>query len=141
MNLHSTYHYVPIINLLKNVVSVPDVYEQIQKYQHGLHHPDVLYYRCDVDCQWSSDVSSKLSLKLQLYVDEFEVCNPVCPKHGKYKLTGVYFTIGNLSKRYRNTSNTVFLCMHMHQVVKQFDPTYQCFYSFDRRLSKTAKWC
>lgn len=105
----SQYHYVPINELLKNVVSVPDVNEQIQKYQHStIHHLDVLYESCDGDCQKNNDVYSKLSLKLQLYVDEFEVCNSIGPKHGKYKLTGVYVTIGNLPKRYRNTSDTVF---------------------------------
>lgn len=121
----SVFHYIPIIDLLKQVLSRADVQEQLEKNQHFYHHSHVLYDTCDGDringCPTSHSV-----LKLQLYVDEFELCNPIGPKRGKYKLTGVYFTIGNLPKRHRNNNNQIFLCLLVrHRILKMHDPTYE----------------
>lgn len=39
---------------------------------------------------------------LQLYSDEFEVCNPLGGKRGTHKLTAVYFSVLNLSAKLRS---------------------------------------
>lgn len=126
----SQYHYIPLTDLLKKVISRPDVYKQLSKDQHRVHDTDVLYDTCDGQCHKQSDALSQLCLHLQFYVDEFETCNPIGSKRGKFKLTAVYFTIGDLPKRYRYTDDTLFLSLLVrHPLLKQFDPTYQKVFS------------
>ena len=67
-----------------------------------------------------------ISLKLHLYIDEFELCNPIGARRGKYTLKAVYFAIGDLPVRYRIKSNIIFLRLLLrHKVLKKYDPTYQ----------------
>lgn len=48
-------------------------------------------------------------LKIQLYADEFEVCNPLQSKSGVHKMCGVYFTIRNLPREFSSKLNNIFL--------------------------------
>jgi len=121
----STYHYVPIIDMLKAVLSRTDVQKQVQKNEHSSHHPNVLYDTCDGECSNNTECSSTAVIKLHMYIDEFELCNPIGAKRGDYKLTAVYFTIGNLPKIYRNKDDTIFLCLlARHKYLKLYDRTY-----------------
>lgn len=120
----SKYTYVPITDIIKTVFPKPGFQEIINKYQHQTHHPDALYGTCDGSISKNSDDDS-LQLKIQLYVDEFELCNPIGAKRGKHKLTAAYFTIGNVPLRYRN-QDMIFLCLLVpHRSLKLFDPLYQ----------------
>lgn len=47
-------------------------------------------------------------LKIQLYADEFEVCNPLQSKAGMHKMCGIYFTIRNLPKEFSSKLNNIF---------------------------------
>lgn len=123
---NSKYDYIPMTDLLKAVISRPEVYEQIKKDQHCNHSSHVLYDACDGERHKNRETSRELVLHLQMYIDEFELCNPIGAKRGKHKLSAVYFTIGNLPKRYRNLDNTVFLCMLVkHKYIMLYDPSYQ----------------
>jgi len=42
------------------------------------------------------------ALWVNLYTDEFEVCNPIGAKKGKHKLMAVYYVIGNMHAKYRS---------------------------------------
>ncbi len=103
----SIYHYVPVKEMLKAVLSRTDVQKQIQKNEHSYHHPNVLYDTCDGECSNTVDCSS-MPIKLHMYIDELEICNPIGSKRGEYKLTGVYFAIGSLPQIYRHTEDTIF---------------------------------
>lgn len=121
----SIYHYVPVIEMLKAVLSRIDVQKQIQQNEHSYHHPNVLYDTCDGECSNTVDCLSN-PIKLHMYIDEFEICNPIGSKRGEYKLTAVYFAIGNLPKIFRNKEDTIFLCLLVrHKFLKLYDPTYQ----------------
>lgn len=123
---NSKYDYIPVTDLLKAVISKPDVYEQIKKDQHFSHSSNVLYDTCDGERHKNKETSRELVLHLQFYIDEFELCNPIGARRGKHKLTAVYFTIGNLPKRYRNLDNTVFLSiLAKHKYIRLYDPTYK----------------
>lgn len=53
----------------------------------------------------------KNAVYLGLYMDDFEICNPIGKYKKKQKLVGVYFTILNLDPRVMSTSNNFFLVM------------------------------
>lgn len=60
-----------------------------------------------------------------MYIDEFELYNPIGAKRGNYKLTAVYFTVENLLKIYKNKDDTIFLCLlARHKYLKLYDRTY-----------------
>ena len=42
------------------------------------------------------------TLQIQLYIDDFQVSNPLGNKIKKYKITAVYFLLGNLPPKYRS---------------------------------------
>lgn len=119
----SKFHYVPLTDLLKVLSSKPGFLELVCKYQQKRHHPHVLYATCDGNISECTENNS-LQLKIQLYIDEFELGNPIGAKRGKHKLTAVYFTIGNVPLRYRN-KDMIFLCLLVtHRSLKLYDPTY-----------------
>jgi len=123
---HSKYHYVPVPELLKTLIMREDLFEMIHRNKHSMHQQDVLYDTCDGRLSTLVDDDDlSITVKLHLYIDEFELCNPIGAKCGKYKLTAVYYSIGNMPVRYRIKSNMIFLCLLVrHKFIKAYDPTY-----------------
>ena len=120
----SKFHYVPIIDLLKAVILKPGFLEIITKDHLEKHHPHALYATCDGSISNSIENNS-VQLKIQLYVDEFEVSKTLGAKRGKHKLTAVYFTINNVPLRCRN-KDIIFLCLLVkHRSLKLYDSTYK----------------
>ncbi|XP_064468606.1 uncharacterized protein LOC135381211 [Ornithodoros turicata] len=92
------FHYVPICEVLKNILDNPNVYSNFR--------------RCDSEAGYLSSVFDGSAFRshsyfqgdvkkicLQLYADELEICDPLGSKRGKHKLLGVYFSILNLPQR------------------------------------------
>lgn len=123
----SKYHYIPVPDLLKTLIMREDLFEMIKRNKHSMHQQDVLYDTCDGRFSTPADDDSSITIKLHLYIDEFELCKPTGAKRGKYKLTAVYYSIaGNMPVRYRNKDNMIFLCLlARHKLIKAYDPTYQ----------------
>ena len=69
-------------------------------------------------------------LHLQFYINEFDLCNPIGAKRGKYKLTAVYFVLGNCPQRIRFREDFIFLgLLACHRHVKKHDPQYERLFS------------
>lgn len=49
------------------------------------------------------------ALQIQIASDDFEVCNPLQSKANRHKITGIYFTIRNLPKRYLSKLSNIYL--------------------------------
>lgn len=111
--------------MLKVLISKPEILEEVSKDHHERHSSQVLYDTCDGSHFNLGDRDSdSLNVKIHMYLDEFELCNPIGAKRGKHKLTAVYFTIGNVALRFRY--NMIFLCMlARHTFLKLYDPCYQ----------------
>lgn len=93
----SKYHYISAIDTLKAVLSRNDINDQVNKNHHARHHPDILYETCNGEHHKTNEIFSS-----PIYIDEFEICNPIGAKRDKYKLTGVYYQIGNLPTKYHS---------------------------------------
>ena len=50
-------------------------------------------------------------IKLIVYIDDFEVTNPIGPKAGTHKLGAVYFTVANVPPKHRSALKNIFLLM------------------------------
>jgi hypothetical protein len=52
-----------------------------------------------------------MALRLHLYIDDFEVCNPIGSRRGGQKLTAVYFVLGNIHPKYWSQSSSIHLAI------------------------------
>lgn len=62
-------------------------------------------------CRDNVLLSSHQTLKIILYINDFEVCNPLGAKATLHKLGAVYFTIASIPPKYRSCLNNMFLLM------------------------------
>ncbi|XP_064461583.1 uncharacterized protein LOC135371463 [Ornithodoros turicata] len=58
-------------------------------------------------------------LCIQLYTDEFEVCDPLGAKRGKHKLLVVYYTLINVPSEYRSLLEHIHLALIVKEKVAQ----------------------
>lgn len=122
-----TFHYIPVTQVLEVLLESKDVGALLLRQQEGLYGTDVLLDVCDgTAIRKNSFFSSEPGvIPLHFYVDEFEVCNPIGAKRGKYKMTAVYFTIGSLPLVFRSLQQSIYLCLLVrHPFLKQHDPHY-----------------
>ena len=65
------------------------------------------------------------AVRLNLYLDEFEVCNLSGFKRDKQKVLGVHYLIGNLDCKYWSEVKHIHLCILVrYQHFKEFDQDY-----------------
>ncbi|XP_072181468.1 uncharacterized protein [Diadema setosum] len=62
-------------------------------------------------CKQNAFLSSPNVIKLIMYIDDFEVSNPLSPKAGTHKLGAVYMSIANVPPKYRSALRNIFLLM------------------------------
>lgn len=66
-------------------------------------------------------LSDELGIALGLYIDDFEICNPLGTSKKKHKVCGMYWVILNLPIRLRSTLSSIYLaalCKTVH--IKQY---------------------
>lgn len=105
-----TFQYVPIKPLLKMLVEKTDLLKIAS--QH-LPSNDGLFrdFQDGLYAQHHEVLSSRNCISLVIYIDDFEVTNPLSPKAGTHKLGAVYFTFSNIPPKYRSTLKNMFLLM------------------------------
>ena len=105
-----TFQYVPIKNLLKMVLEHTDLLSIAAKYSPSTD--DLMRDLHDGEhCKGSEFLSSPSTIRLIVYIDDFEVTNPLSPKAGIHKLGAVYCTISNVPPQYRSTLSNILLVM------------------------------
>ncbi|CAN7985430.1 unnamed protein product [Ixodes hexagonus] len=84
------FHYIPVCDVLKNFLEIPDFHgsEAVSGYLvdvfDGTAFKDHAFFQGD-----------RAKICIQLYSDEFEVCDPLASKRGKHKMIAVYYSILN----------------------------------------------
>lgn len=97
-----TYMYVPILSTLQKLLAKPDVFEKIkattsQVLGQYLSYCDGSYYQ---ENQLLSSEGHKLSIII--YIDDFEIANPLGTSKKMYKVCAIYWTLANLPVKYRS---------------------------------------
>ena len=54
---------------------------------------------------------SDLTIALNLYVDDFEICNPLGTSRKKHKITAVYWVLADVPSLLRSELNSIFLAI------------------------------
>lgn len=52
-----------------------------------------------------------MAISIGLYVDEFEVCNPLGTSRKKHKITAIYWVLSDLPAKYRSTLSNIYLAV------------------------------
>ncbi|KAH7960803.1 hypothetical protein HPB49_023570 [Dermacentor silvarum] len=96
-----TMEYVPLCEVLKCILEHSQLSNECSSYScaDGYMH-SIFDGSAFKNHEYFAGDTSKLCL--QLYSDEFEVCNPLGSKRGKHKLTGVYFSVLNFDVKLRS---------------------------------------
>lgn len=104
------FEYVPILETIKAVAGVRKLFGEfkescstlLQDISDGSYFKEHSIFR---------NASTKRLLAIQLYFDDFEICNPLGSKRGKHKLLAGYFTILNLPPQSQSKLNDKYLVM------------------------------
>lgn len=119
--------YVPILKTLEIICSKDDVLAHVM----GTTSDDVISSFKDGSLFRDSDFFMKnpTALQVNLYCDEFVPVNKLGNKTRKHKVTGVYFTLGNIPRKNRSRLKDINLVM-------LFKSKHISTYGYDRLLHK-----
>lgn len=108
-----SFQYVPLLTTLQNYIEHYDVAAEV--IADSLQPPDNNFLRSYKDgsaFKQSPLFSAEgIVIRLHLYVDDFEVCNPIGSRRGVHKLTAVYFVIGNIPTKFWSQTDNIHLCL------------------------------
>lgn len=117
------YYYIPVKETLKTMILNDNVRSKINSVNtssHSVHAlkdiSDGLAFKNNIFFQANPD-----ALQIILYVDAFELCNPLGSSRTKHKLLAAYMTLGNIPSHARSKvdqQQLILLCNETH--VKSF---------------------
>ncbi|KAL6458608.1 hypothetical protein MHYP_G00320800, partial [Metynnis hypsauchen] len=111
--LNKTFVYVPISCVLPALLNKCDVIDNVIEETNVPSLPG--QYRSFYDGLYFKEnpilSQEQLSISLGLYVDEFEICNPLGTSRKKHKITAIYWVIANLPAKYRSALSSIYLAL------------------------------
>ncbi|KAF0040477.1 hypothetical protein F2P81_006375 [Scophthalmus maximus] len=106
-----TLEYVPIVPMLQKLLNKTDILDKAMS--EKVHVPQE--YRSYVDGQCFNENSllarDKFTIALGLYIEDFEVANPLGTSKLKHKMCAIYWVIANIPAKYRSTLNSIQLAL------------------------------
>lgn len=107
-----TVVYIPILKLLSEILKRDEVLHELRV--NGSSEKSGTYKSClDGDYFKTNEILSHehVSLCITLYIDDFEVCNPIGTSRKKHKVCGVYWILANLPRRYKSSLPSIYLAL------------------------------
>lgn len=100
-NCKNTFVYVPLKAVLQNLLRHPDFVSALDFRQEHLagvfrSFQDSYYFK-----KSNTYTDTEKNITLALYIDEFEVCNPLGTSRKIHKIVGVYWIVLNLPAKFR----------------------------------------
>ena len=118
----TSFCYVPILETLRCFIEHEDVGTEMIRHARQAYLNTLCDYS-DGDAYASHPLfgADKMAIRLHLYVDDFEVCNPIGSRRSVHKLTAVYFLIGNIHPKYWSSAANIHLALLARcKVVKSY---------------------
>lgn len=111
-----TFQYIPILKSLQHLLNNTDILESVIKtHKTQQSTPTKEQYKSTRDGIFFKENSffagEELKLSISLYVDDFEVCNPLGTSRKTHKLCGVYWILNNLPPGSHSTLSSVYLAL------------------------------
>ncbi|XDV26354.1 hypothetical protein PO909_030098, partial [Leuciscus waleckii] len=109
-----TFQYVPILESLQNLLGQNDLLDKVVESHSSQQLRDVHQYRSIQDGQYfkaNNFFSDELRISVCLYVDDFEICNPLGTSRKKHKLCAIYWILGNVPSMFQSTLSSIYLAV------------------------------
>ena len=114
-----SFQYVPVLKSLQQLFDRSDfvdrVVENHKAQQTNRQHTEPQTYKSSQDgshFQANSFLSGdELRILITLYVDDFEICNPLGTSRRKHKLCGIYWTLSNLPPGSHSSLYSIYLAV------------------------------
>lgn len=106
-----TVAYVPLLQMLQKLLHKQDIFQKASSVSVDVPNE---YNTCRDGKRFRENdllCSDELTLALCLYIDDFELANPLGTSKGKHKMCAVYWTIANIPVKYRSTLHSIQLAL------------------------------
>lgn len=114
-----SFVYVPILDLLGKLLERSEILETLHRSNEQEGHYSS--FKDGEHYKQNKLLSEELGIALGLYIDDFEICNPLGTSKKIHKVCGIYWVLVNLPVRLRSTLSSIYLatlCKTVH--VKQY---------------------
>lgn len=110
-NDKQTVVYVPILKMLQTLLSKREILEKIMSHKAASSEEYRSYGdgACFKDNVFLNEEEFRIALFL--YIDDFEVANPLGTSRKKHKQTAIYWVLGNLHPKYRSSLPSIQLAL------------------------------
>nr|XP_055065480.1 uncharacterized protein LOC129447733 isoform X2 [Misgurnus anguillicaudatus]XP_055065481.1 uncharacterized protein LOC129447733 isoform X2 [Misgurnus anguillicaudatus] len=115
-----SFQYVPLLQLLQEILSHNKLLDKVieehiaQESREALHGDQQVYrsFRDGENYKRNGFLAvEKLRISIKLYIDEFEVCNPLGTSRKKHKLCGVYWVLDNFPPGSHSALSSIYLAV------------------------------
>lgn len=114
-----SFEYIPVSKTITALPKLKEHYKALDITEDSKLLQDV----CDGQLFRNKNVFNngrrEKSVALQLYFDEFEVCNPIGSKRGVHKLLALYFTLLNTSTKCRSRTSDKHLVLFVKSATEK----------------------
>ncbi|XP_034546085.1 uncharacterized protein LOC117817472 isoform X1 [Notolabrus celidotus] len=108
-----TFVYVPVLKTLQVLLNRGDIIDKILEEASTGSKPG--HYKASFDGSYFKEnpllSGENQCISLALYIDDFEVCNPLGTSRKKHKLCAIYWVIANLPVKYRSSLSSIYLAL------------------------------
>lgn len=111
-----TYQYVPLLQSLQQLLSKDGIIDEVvENYSAHQNETAQQEYKSFQDGEFFKQneflSSGELRISVTLYVDEFEVCNPLGTSRKKHKLCAMYWILSNLPPGQHSSLSSIYLAV------------------------------
>lgn len=108
--------YVSVLKTLQQLLSSDTILLKTANLKERYESPlsDKAVYSCPFDGEFFRNnklLSQDCAISINLYIDDFEICNPIGTSRRKHKICALYWTLGNLSLGCQSSLSSIHLAL------------------------------
>ncbi|XP_076741620.1 uncharacterized protein LOC143419301 [Maylandia zebra] len=108
--------YVSVLKTLQQLLSSDTILLKTAnlKERYESHLSDKAVYSCPFDGEFFRNnklLSQDCAISINLYIDDFEICNPIGTSRRKHKICALYWTLANLSLGCQSSLSSIHLAL------------------------------
>lgn len=116
---NKSFQYVPLLKSLQQLFNRKDVVDEVVENHRGHQSDGVTGEQCTYKSFQDGShfkgngflSGGELRILLTLYIDDFELCNPLGTSRRKHKLCGIYWTLSNLPPSSHSALSAIYLAI------------------------------
>ena len=112
----NSLQYVSVLKTLQQILSSDAILKKTANLKEGYQSPqrDKSVYSCPFDGKFFKNntlLSGDCAISINLYIDDFEICNPIGTSRRIHKICALYWTLGNLSPGCQSSLSSIHLAL------------------------------